>query len=348
MVRDYSQFMPNVKPPAPTPLAALGWQTHFAMQVTPEALSQAPPIRVTRVDRVEVHVTDGETTWTLPPIADVAVGDWVLPTQPPTILDRKSLLKRRAAGHERSVQLIAANIDTVFVVTSCNADFNVARLERFLALTFDAGADPVIVLTKADQSDPAPYLAQAQGLSKEVACVAVNAKDSAAAEAFAPWCRPGCTVAFLGTSGVGKSTLLNALLGEDLAATGTIREDDARGRHTTTRRELHVTPGGFAVLDTPGMRELQLTDVAAGISEVFSDITDLAGACKFNDCAHEAEPGCAVRAAIAAGQIDPARLERWRKLAAEDAFNSADLAERRRKDKAFGKTVKQALRSKRR
>jgi ribosome biogenesis GTPase len=145
---------------------------------------------------------------------------------------------------------------------------------------------------------------------------------------------------------VGKSTLTNALLGAGSIATQGIREDDAHGRHTTTHRELHQVPGGCLVLDTPGMRELQLTDAASGIADVFGDIDDLAGRCRFNDCNHETEPGCAVREAVADGELDPARLARWRKLRAEDAFNSASLAERREKDRAFGKMVRSVMKEK--
>ena len=263
------------------------------------------------------------------------------------VLERKSLLKRRAPGTDREVQLIAANIDTVFVVTSCNADFNVARLERYVALAFEAGIDPVIVLTKVDLTDDrARYVEAAQAVSEHVSVVALDARGAEPAQALADWCRPGRTVAFLGSSGVGKSTLTNALLGAHAIATQDIREDDARGRHTTTRRELHATPGGCLVLDTPGMRELQLTDAATGIAAVFDDIDALAASCRFTDCQHETEPGCAVRSAIADGSLDPARLARWRKLQAEDAFNSATLAERREKMRAFGKIVRSAVTAK--
>jgi ribosome biogenesis GTPase len=263
------------------------------------------------------------------------------------VLERKSLIRRRAPGTGREVQLIAANIDTVFVVTSCNQDFNVARLERYVALAFEAGIDPVIVLTKADLADDTePYVEEARKVSDRVPVVALDARGEEPAEALADWCKPGRTVAFLGSSGVGKSTLTNALLGAQAIATQAIREDDARGRHTTTRRELHATPGGCVVLDTPGMRELQLTDAAAGIADVFEDIEALTARCRFTDCHHETEPGCAILAAIEDDSLDPARLARWRKLQAEDAFNSATLAERREKDRAFGKLVRSAINAK--
>jgi ribosome biogenesis GTPase len=175
--------------------------------------------------------------------------------------------------------------------------------------------------------------------------VALDARGEQPSEVLAEWCKAARTVAFLGSSGVGKSTLTNALLGTQEIATQSIREDDAKGRHTTTARELHVTPGGCLVLDTPGMRELQLTDAAAGIADVFEDIEALAASCRFADCQHETEPGCAILAAIEDDSLDPARLARWRKLQAEDAFNSASLAERREKDRAFGKLVRSAVKA---
>ncbi|WP_367277271.1 ribosome small subunit-dependent GTPase A [uncultured Tateyamaria sp.] len=258
------------------------------------------------------------------------------------VLRRKSLIKRRAPGTDRREQLIAANVDTAFVVTSCNQDFNVARLERYIALAFEAQITPVILLTKSDlTSDHQHYIDAARAISPDVAVVALDARGDAPRSKLADWCKPGATVAFLGSSGVGKSTLTNALLGTETIETQSIREDDAKGRHTTTRRQLFATQDGCLVLDTPGMRELQLTDAASGIQDVFSDINNLSTQCRFNDCKHETEPGCAVLQAMENNEIDAARLGRWRKLVAEDAFNSATLSERRAKDKAFGKMVRE-------
>jgi ribosome biogenesis GTPase len=353
MVRDYSAFLPGGTPARhePTPLERLGWGPAFARQIDADALTATPPVRVVAVHRSGLQVAGDGIDETIPPGPDATVGDWLLyhraRPRSSRVLERKSLIKRRAPGTGREVQLIAANIDTVFVVTSCNQDFNVARLERYVALAFEAGIEPVIVLTKADLTeDTAPYVEEARKVSDRVPVVALDARGDEPAEALADWCNPGRTVAFLGSSGVGKSTLTNALLGAQAIATQGIREDDARGRHTTTRRELHATPGGCLVLDTPGMRELQLTDAAAGIADVFEDIEALAAKCRFADCHHETEPGCAILAAIEDGSVDPARLSRWRKLQAEDAFNSASLAERRKKDRAFGKLVRSAINAK--
>jgi len=346
MTRDYSSFLPPSTPIKPNALQSLGWQSFFAQQTDVDEMAATPPIRVTQVHRNGLICLGDDVETLLPPRQEVTVGDWLmfnaeLPANS-RLLERKSLIKRRAAGHDRSIQLIAANIDTAFIVTSCNPDFNVARLERYIALTLDAEVTPVILLTKPDLADDADsYVEQARAISDRAEVVALNATDDSAVTLLAPWCKPGQTVAFLGSSGVGKSTLTNALAGSQDVATQAIREDDARGRHTTTHRHLHILSSGCAVLDTPGMRELQLTDAAAGVAEMFSDLDDLAGTCKFNDCAHETEPGCAVQAAIADGVIDAARLERWKKLVAEDTFNSATLAERRAKDKNFGKMVKE-------
>ncbi|WP_116081739.1 ribosome small subunit-dependent GTPase A [Tropicimonas sp. IMCC34011] len=353
MVRDYSAFLPGGTPARrePTALERLGWGPAFASQIDADALTTTPPVRVVAVHRSGLQVAGDGTLETIPPGPEATVGDWLLydreRPRSSRVLERKSLIKRRAPGTGREVQLIAANIDTVFVVTSCNQDFNLARLERYVALAFEAGIEPVILLTKVDLTDDAaPYVEEARKVSDRVPAVALDARAEEPAETLADWCKLGRTVAFLGSSGVGKSTLTNALLGTQAIATQGIREDDARGRHTTTRRELHATPGGCIVLDTPGMRELQLTDAATGISDVFPDIEALAARCRFADCRHKTEPDCAILAAIEDDSLDPARLARWRKLQAEDAFNSASLAERREKDRTFGKLVRSAMKAK--
>jgi ribosome biogenesis GTPase len=263
-------------------------------------------------------------------------------------LERSSLFSRKAAGKKVDRQLIAANIDTVFVVSSMNQDFNLNRLERYLALAHESDVEAVIVLTKADcADDPEAYTAKAQTLGESLQVVAVNSLDHQSVDQLLPWCQPGKTVAFLGSSGVGKSTLVNTLSGQTIQPTQAIREDDAKGRHTTTGRSLHLLPSGALLLDTPGMRELQLADCEHGIDETFAEITALAQQCKFSDCQHQGEPGCAVRAAIDAGELDARRLESYLKLMREQAFNTATLAERRAQDREFGRYIRSVMKTNR-
>jgi ribosome biogenesis GTPase len=321
-------------------LAVLGWTDHFARQLGSEPAGT--PARIAEVSRD--HLTalspEGQITLVTPDETGLyAVGDWVLHdgSRVTERLDRATEIVRKAAGPQAGRQLIAANVDTLAIVTSCNADFNVARLERYLALAAQAECLPLIVLTKADLADNADELArQAARLSPLATAIAINAKDREDAQRLAPWCNKGQTLALVGSSGVGKTTLQNHLTGLS-EATQDIREDDAKGRHTTTARALRPTLAGGWLIDTPGIRELALTDAADGIDAVFAEITDLAGQCRFNDCAHESEPGCAVKAAIEAGELDPDRLERWRKLQREDRYNSESVADARARFRKLGK-----------
>ncbi len=310
-------------------LTELGWTATFAAQITE---TDTFPARVTAVHRARIEALGEAGAVELIPAstlstATVAVGDW-LETRGMValrVLERTSLVSRKAAGSGVGRQVIAANLDALFIVSSCNADFNAGRMERFLVLAASAGVEPVVVLTKADTAaDPQAFVTEARALKKGLPVVLMDAKREDVRAALAPWIGPGQTVALLGSSGVGKTTIANALTG-GAAAVQDIRDDDAKGRHTTTGRYLVAMTGGGWLIDTPGMREVQLTDAYDGIGLFFDDLTELSLTCKFRNCRHQGEPGCAVQGAIASGELDPARLSRWQKLLAEDDTNTATM-----------------------
>lgn len=278
-----------------------------------------------------------------------AVGDWVLANASGGItrlLERKSLLHRRAAGSDARRQLIAANCDTLFITSSCNADFNPARLERFLVLAYEGGCAPVIVLTKADQANNLQeWHARAQALDPRVPVLVINAQKPDDLRRLGELCPKGHTGALVGSSGVGKTTITNGLCARN-DATGAIREDDARGRHITTSRTLRAMTNGGWIIDTPGMRALRLEDAGEGIGAMFADITELAEQCRFADCTHGKEPGCAVRAAVTTGRLDGERLARWKKLLEENARNSESLATSRKRRRPSEKEARSTTRAK--
>lgn len=267
-----------------------------------------------------------------------AVGDWVvcrLTANGPVLIERVvprfSQFTRKMAGLTTDAQVVAANVDTVFIVMALNHDFNLRRLERYVTVAYDSGANPVVVLTKADLTDHVQeQIAQVEESAVGLPVHAVSAITNLGQGEILPYFQEGQTVVLLGSSGAGKSTLANWLLGETVQVTNDTRAGDDHGKHTTTSREILRLPNGGLLMDTPGMRELQLWDTTdtGAIAQSFQDIETLAAQCRFRDCTHEREPGCAVQAAIADGTLDPQRLVSYRKLQRENAFLAKQTAQR--------------------
>src|SRR5829696_3607595 len=308
-----------------TDLSALGWTSDRAAGLPAGSV----PARVSRVDRgrLSVLTADGESRvhpgaalYDESGLSGPAVGDWVAVRGElaVAVLPRTSAFVRTVAGRTSAAQVVAANLDTVLVVDSLSGEARLRRVERYLAVAWSSGATPVVVLTKADLcEDVAAVVEQVREDALGVEVLAVSSVTGDGVDAVRALLPPGRTGAMVGPSGVGKSSLLNALSGETIADTGEIRENDGRGRHTTTARELHLLPGGGLLVDTPGMRELALYDDGDGVDSAYADVTVLAADCRFRDCQHRTEPGCAVAAAIDDGSLDPARYNAWRKLQAE-------------------------------
>lgn len=344
-------------------LTQLGWKDSFLPSTTTPVASDLVPGRVFRHDRQRYSVHDGERlveavllgrllhdstdTSALP-----TVGDWTLVQAFDEqaiiheVLPRFSAFYRKEAGVRTRQQVLAANIDVVFIVTALDNDFNVRRLERYLVQAAGSGARPVIVLNKTDlDPDLDQYISEVRRTAGEIEVIAVSAARDERLDPIRDYLTEGVTVVFLGSSGVGKSTIVNRLIGHSVLETGTIREDDSRGRHTTTRREMLLVPGGGLVIDTPGLRELQLWGNEEDLGAVFSDIERLALECRFNDCAHESEPGCAVLAAIERGDLDTDRFESYNKLRRELEWldskqDEAAMLKAKKRDREFGKLMK--------
>jgi ribosome biogenesis GTPase / thiamine phosphate phosphatase len=350
-------------------LDQLGWSAAFAADHAPHAAVGREPARIMAEDRGSyvVRTADGERRAAITgrfrhetggdPSAFPAVGDWVAIDGGPddgaihAVLPRRTSIVRQAPGNRTAAQVVGANVDVVFIVVSLNLDLNLRRLERYLAVAWESGAEPVVLLSKADLvDDPTPLLAEVERIAIGAAILTVSAIDGRGLDEIRARIGSGRTVAFVGSSGVGKSTLLNRLAGEVRAAVKEIREDDARGRHTTTRRQLHILPDGGLVLDTPGMRELALWD-PDGVEQSFPDIDDLVTTCRFGNCRHNGEPGCAIAAALTSGSLEASRYEAWQKLEREARHQLRRVdglarAEERRKWKAIGKAVNKHMEAK--
>jgi ribosome biogenesis GTPase len=345
-------------------LEDLGWNATFAEAFAPHA---APGIEPARVSLEHTHIyrvitagderlarVSGRLRHAAAGRADFpAVGDWVVIETPPgggdarirAVLPRTSRFSRRAAGNPTEEQVVAANIDVVFLVSGLDGDFNPRRIERYLVTAWESGASPVILLNKADLVEDAEATArEVSELAQGVPVLAISAKEAASIERVRAFVTAGRTAALLGSSGVGKSSIANVLLGEERLRTHEVRESDSRGRHTTTGRQLVLLPGGGILIDTPGMRELQLWETAPSAG-AFADIDALAEECRFRDCRHRSEPGCAVVAAVAAGMLPAARLESFGKLQDEQAHQARQQDERARLEvKRIGKVGAKALR----
>jgi ribosome biogenesis GTPase len=305
------------------PLAPLGWDAELDAERATLDDPSGTPARVARIDRkwCTLWPAPGETL-RLPAPEDLAVGDWaLLPDAADRIthrVPRKSALARRAPDGSAQPQVIAANVDWVFLLHSLAAEPNLRRMERELVISFESGARPVVLLTKADLAADAPgRLVQAEDVAPGVPVHVVSARTGQGLDALAAYTAGHRTIALLGPSGAGKSTLVNALVGHELQRTAAVRSFDGKGRHTTTAAELVLLPDGGLLVDTPGLRAVALWSEGAGLDEAFADVTSLAEHCRFRNCAHDAEPGCAVRAAVADGRVPEARLRSWHHLHAE-------------------------------
>jgi len=350
-------------------LTALGWNARLAAAFAPHAAAGLIPARValehTHIYRVFTESGEwlARVSGRLRHRAAVrvdfpAVGDWVA-VEPPAhgadariraVLPRFSRFSRRAAGDPTEEQIVAANIDTVFLVSGLDGNFNPRRIERYLVVAWDSGATPVVVLNKADLvADPVAITEEVRSLAPGVAVHAVSCRVPRSLDVLHSLVGYGQTAALLGSSGVGKSTIVNQLIGRDLLRTRDVRSSDSRGRHASTARQLVMLPGQGVLIDTPGMRELQLWETTEAFGGTFADIEERAVHCRFRDCQHRVEPGCAVRAAVEAGEIPAQRLESFHKLGDEQAYQTRQQDERARleeKRRASSKALQKRLRDK--
>jgi ribosome biogenesis GTPase len=318
-------------------LPSLGWNSHFESEFAVHKDHGYRAARVALEHRGSYRIYSelgelpailtGRLRFNAESAAELpAVGDWVAINAPNdekraqihAVLPRRSKFSRRAAGTETQEQIVAANIDTIFLVQGLDDDFNARRLERYLIAAYDSNASPVVILNKADLCESVEQkIRETEAVALGTTVLAISSTEGVGLEQLDQYIGPGLTIAFLGSSGVGKSTLINRLIGEEIQKTAEVRESDSRGRHTTTHRELIVLKTGGLLIDTPGMRELQLWDAGSSLGETFGDVESIAAACYFSNCSHDSEPGCAVRDALSSGALNRNRYESYVKLEKE-------------------------------
>jgi ribosome biogenesis GTPase len=346
-------------------LVDLGYDGWFQQKARRSVPPECTLARVTRVDRDRYLVRNERVELPAEPTGKLlfsaatgedlpCVGDWVFVQYHNEgtlaiihdVLPRKTFLRRKSAGEKAEYQMIAANLDAAFIMQSCDLNFNLRRMERYLVVVNEGHVEPVIILSKCDLLDP-------EGLEKRIAelrlsriegrIIALSNKTGVGREAVREILRPGKTYCLIGSSGVGKTTLLNDLLGREMFETAAVREKDGRGRHTTARRQLSMLDNGALLIDTPGMRELGLMGVGETVDESFSEIHLLSKRCRFGDCSHLSEPGCAILEAVKSGDLPEERYQSYLKLIKESAFHEMSYVERRKKEKHFGRMVKSAM-----
>ena len=346
-------------------LTELGYDSWFEQHRQDLQRPDCDVAKVSRVDRDRYLVLNGEGEVRAEPTGKLlfatdsgqdlpCVGDWVLVQYHNdgelaiihAVLPRRSFLRRKSAGKNVDFQMIASNIDRALIVQSCDFNFNVRRLERYLVMTNEGGIEPVILLSKSDLVSPADLESMITAIREShisAPIIPLSNLTSGGLDSFKAMLEGGRTYCLLGSSGVGKTTLLNTLVGQEIFETAPVREKDSRGRHTTARRQLIVLENGSLLVDTPGMRELGLIGAEESIDSSFSDIHRLSESCRFADCTHTHETGCAVVAALEAGTLDEGRYQNYRKLLKESAYHQMTYAEKRKKDKEFGRMIKKAM-----